>query len=102
MWGGHGPLPLDQPTSPHPNTHTHTHTQATSALDATSEAKITDALTTLARGRTTVVVAHRLKTVRDADTIAVIEGGVVSERGTHAALVEAGGTYAALVESQLL
>lgn len=97
-----GHAPSLSTTPPHPNTHTHTLTQATSALDATSEAKITDALTTLARGRTTVVVAHRLKTVRNADSIAVVEGGVVSERGTQAQLVEAGGTYAALVESQLL
>lgn len=77
-------------------------TQATSALDAHSEAKITDAMNALARGRTTVVVAHRLQTVRAADSIAVIEGGAVSERGTHAELVAAGGTYAALVESALL
>ena len=61
--------------------------EATSALDNTTEMLIQEALDELCRGRTTIVVAHRLSTVRGADEIAVIEGGQVTERGTHTELM---------------
>jgi ATP-binding cassette subfamily B protein len=70
--------------------------EATSALDAVSEAKVKQALDALMKGRTTIVIAHRLSTVRNADIIHVVEDGQLVESGTHAALVAAGGTYAHL------
>ena len=75
--------------------------EATSALDAESEAAVVDALERARKGRTALVIAHRLSTVRDADCIAVIGGGAVEERGTHDALLAQGGTYARLVQRQL-
>jgi ATP-binding cassette, subfamily B, bacterial len=71
--------------------------EATSALDVQTERAVGEALEQLAEGRTTIVIAHRLSTVRDADQIAVLDGGVVAERGTHEELVAAGGRYAELV-----
>jgi ATP-binding cassette subfamily B protein len=76
--------------------------EATSALDAESEALVQDALTKLMRGRTSVVIAHRLSTVIGADRVVVIDGGQVVETGTHAELMARGGAYARLVERQLL
>jgi ATP-binding cassette subfamily B protein len=70
--------------------------EATSALDTRSEALIQDALRRLMRGRTTFVVAHRLSTIRDADRIVVMDGGQVSQIGTHEALLRDQGTYAKL------
>jgi ATP-binding cassette, subfamily B, bacterial len=70
--------------------------EATSALDVQTERAVGEALERLAEGRTTIVIAHRLSTVRDADQIAVLDGGVVAERGTHEELVAAGGRYAEL------
>ncbi len=67
--------------------------EATSALDNTTEVLIQGALDELCRGRTTIVVAHRLSTIRNADEIAVVMDGVISERGTHDELMEKGGTY---------
>ena len=67
--------------------------EATSALDNTTEMLIQEALDELCRGRTTIVVAHRLSTVRGADEIAVIEGGQVTERGTHDELLAKNGLY---------
>ncbi len=67
--------------------------EATSALDNTTEVLIQGALDELCRGRTTIVVAHRLSTIRNADEIAVVMDGVISERGTHEELIEKGGTY---------
>jgi ATP-binding cassette subfamily B protein len=71
--------------------------EATSALDVQTERAVGEALERLAEGRTTIVIAHRLSTVRDADQIAVLDGGVVVERGAHEELVAAGGRYAELV-----
>ena len=71
--------------------------EATSALDNRTERALQDALDELMVGRTTLVVAHRLSTVRDADLIAVLDRGVVVEKGTHDELVQQGGRYAQLL-----
>jgi ATP-binding cassette subfamily B protein len=68
--------------------------EATSALDSATEQGIQDELDRIARGHTTLVIAHRLSTVMDADEILVLEGGRIVERGTHRALLDAGGAYA--------
>ena len=75
--------------------------EATSALDSESERLVQDALTRLMKGRTTLVIAHRLSTVRDADLIAVMEAGTVIETGTHDRLIATGGAYARLHRLQL-
>ena len=74
--------------------------EATSSLDSESEALIQDGLRTLMKGRTTFVIAHRLSTIRNADQIAVLEGGEIVERGTHAELIALSGRYRALYEKQ--
>ncbi len=74
--------------------------EATSALDNTTEILIQKALDELCRGRTTIVVAHRLSTIKNADEIAVIEDGVITEKGTHEALMANGKTYATLYSQQ--
>jgi subfamily B ATP-binding cassette protein MsbA len=74
--------------------------EATSAVDADAERAIQDALRRLMRGRTTLVVAHRLSTVIDADLIAVIEQGRIVETGSHPALLARGGRYARLYRQQ--
>jgi subfamily B ATP-binding cassette protein MsbA len=76
--------------------------EATSALDAESEAAVQDALTRLRHRRTTIVVAHRLSTVRDADLIIVIADGRVVETGTHESLLAENGPFARLVKAQAL
>lgn len=74
--------------------------EATSSLDAESELAVQRALGRLMAGRTTLVIAHRLSTVRGADRILVLDGGRIIERGDHAALMAAGGLYRSLVERQ--
>ena len=75
--------------------------EATSALDAEAEMQVQGALRTLMRGRTTLVIAHRLSTVRDADLIVVLDAGRVLETGTHGSLGREGGLYARLQHLQL-
>jgi ATP-binding cassette subfamily C protein CydCD len=75
--------------------------EATSHLDAISEMQVRHALAELMRDRTTIVIAHRLSTVRDADLIAVLDAGHLVESGTHSALIAHGGLYAELVGHQL-
>ena len=75
--------------------------EATSALDNTTEIMIQEALNELCKGRTTIVVAHRLSTVKNADEIAVISGGEIIEQGTHEELIKIeNGTYAHLYSLQ--
>ncbi|HWD69255.1 MAG TPA: ABC transporter ATP-binding protein [Solirubrobacteraceae bacterium] len=71
--------------------------EATSSLDTQTEAAVQAALEALAEGRTTITIAHRLSTVRDADQIVVLDAGAIVERGTHEQLLELGGFYSNLV-----
>ena len=75
--------------------------EATSALDTTSERQVQEALSRLMQGRTTIVIAHRLSTVRDADQIYVMDRGRVTESGDHDALIAQGGLYAQLYRHNL-
>ena len=74
--------------------------EATSALDNTTEVLIQQALDELCKGRTTLVVAHRLSTIRNADEIAVVVNGRVTELGTHDELIAKDGTYKSLYALQ--
>lgn len=74
--------------------------EATSALDTTTEQEIQAALDIVSKNRTTLVIAHRLSTVVDADEIIVLKGGEIAERGTHAALLDMGGLYASMWNRQ--
>jgi ATP-binding cassette, subfamily B, bacterial len=71
--------------------------EATSALDVRTERAVEEALEQLAEGRTTILIAHRLSTVRAAEQIVVVDEGQIAERGTHDELLSAGGRYAAMV-----
>ncbi|XP_075493477.1 ABC transporter B family member 27 [Primulina tabacum] len=75
--------------------------EATSALDAESEYLVQDAMDSLMRGRTVLVIAHRLSTVKSADTVAVIADGQIAESGSHDELLSMNGIYTALVRRQL-
>ena len=75
--------------------------EATSHLDAVNEQTVRESLALLAKARTTLVIAHRLSTVRDADQIVVVDGGRVVEVGTHEVLLARGALYARLVSRQL-
>ncbi|HEV7439143.1 MAG TPA: ABC transporter ATP-binding protein/permease [Methylobacterium sp.] len=74
--------------------------EATSALDSFTEREIQDALDRVSRGRTTLVIAHRLSTVVNADEILVLDRGIIVERGDHAGLLASGGVYAAMWSRQ--
>ena len=74
--------------------------EATSALDNTTEILIQQSLDELCKGRTTIVVAHRLSTVKNADKIAVIADGRIIEQGKHEQLIANGGKYAELYSLQ--
>ena len=75
--------------------------EATSHLDAVSESQVRGALDALMRNRTTIVIAHRLSTVRNADLLAVLDGGHLVETGSHAELLAQGGLYARLIRRQI-
>ena len=74
--------------------------EATAHLDSESEAAVQRALKTALTGRTSLVIAHRLSTIREADQILVVDGGRITERGTHAELLAGGGLYADLYRTQ--
>ena len=76
--------------------------EATSALDTITEARIQRSFDELAVGRTTIVIAHRLATVRNADRIVLIEDGRIAEEGTHGELIALDGLYAKLYNTQKL
>lgn len=71
--------------------------EATSALDAESEKVVQDALDRVMVERTTIIVAHRLSTIKGADLIAIVKNGVIAEKGKHETLLHKGGDYASLV-----
>jgi ATP-binding cassette subfamily B protein len=76
--------------------------EATAHLDSESEVAVQRALKQALAGRTSIVIAHRLSTVRDADQILVVDDGRIVERGTHGELIATGGLYAELYQTQFL
>ena len=75
--------------------------EATSSLDNESERLVEEAMEELLRGRSTLIIAHRLRTVRRADRVLVIDHGRIVEQGTHAELVDASGVYGKLYRAEL-
>ena len=75
--------------------------EATSSLDAESEKLVQDALNELMKDRTTLIIAHRLATIRQADNILVLDGGKIVEQGTHKELEQSEGAYNRLLQLQL-
>jgi ATP-binding cassette subfamily B protein len=73
-----------------------------SAVDTATEEAILRELRSVMKGRTTIIISHRISAVRDADHILVLERGAIAEEGTHTSLLARGGIYAALHEEQLL
>ena len=76
--------------------------EATSALDTESEKLVQDAISKLMKDRTSIVIAHRLSTVQDADQILVLDKGRIVQRGSHESLLSQGGLYKRLVDLQSL
>jgi len=76
--------------------------EATSALDSVTEEEIRKSFSELSVGRTTIMIAHRLATIKDADRIVLIEEGIIKEEGTHKELIELDGRYAQLYRTQSL
>ena len=74
--------------------------EATASVDADNERAIQEAISELCKDKTLLVIAHRLKTIKDADQILVISDGEVAERGDHSSLMDMGGTYAHMVSLQ--
>lgn len=74
--------------------------EPTSALDSFSEEEVTKAFSNLFEGRTVIVIAHRLQTVKNADRIIVLDHGKIVEEGDHISLVKSGGVYAKMLELQ--
>jgi ATP-binding cassette subfamily B protein len=75
---------------------------ALSSVDTLTEERILSGLAEVMRGRTSLLISHRVSTVRQADRIIVLDGGRIVEQGAHAELIEAGGYYAGLYQKQLL
>ena len=74
--------------------------EATASVDADNEHFIQEAISELCQGKTLIVIAHRLNTIRNADNILLIKNGSIAEQGTHDELMKQGGLYKAMVEKQ--
>ena len=74
--------------------------EATASLDVDNETEIQEAISRLVKGKTVLVIAHRMRTVENSDQIIVLDGGVVAENGTHDELMKKNGLYARLVKLQ--
>lgn len=74
--------------------------EATASLDVDNETEIQEAISELVKGKTVLIIAHRMRTVENADKIIVLDGGVVAESGTHDELMKKNGLYARLVKLQ--